>query len=115
MAAILMKMGDGRVVNVRGLDDGTGRVCIHWLVEGDGPIKVKGHPQLRSVTGQSPEVTGFIACNPKQNSVNPQTRNGQIMVCTYTNDVQAATCPKCLEFAKDCGILEKIAQIAQGS
>ena len=110
------------ILNVKLLPDGSGRVCIHWLMEdtydaakeppdslkplgrlvkeaADGdqfPIRVQGHPQLRSQTGQPAMVRGRIACNPKQNTVNPQHRGQEVLMCMHSNEVRAVTCPKCL-------------------
>ena len=88
------------ILNVRSLPDG--RILIHWLVEDDnGPIETK--PNVM-VTARGPlrlgGVKGYIACRTEQNSVNPQHRGQEILMCMHSNDVRAATCPKCLETEK---------------
>lgn len=97
-----------RVVNMRLLADGTWRACIHWLVEGAGPIKMEGHPQLRAAAKMPTQVTGHIACNPAQNSLNPQTRNGEICLCLNSNDLRAVSCPKCRETPEAIAELERL-------
>jgi len=38
-----------------------------------------------------------IACNPLQNSINPQVAgNGERVMCIPSDDIRAVTCPKCL-------------------
>jgi hypothetical protein len=88
-----------RIINLKGLNDGTGRVCVHWFVEGSGPIHLTGHPQLRAVTKQGTNIVGHIACNPDQNSLNPVVRNGETLICSRSEDPRAVTCPKCKESA----------------
>lgn len=81
------------ILNVKMLSDGSGRVCIHWLIQDEaGPIKTTARPDLAKLTTTS----GRIACNPKQNSVNPVDRNGEHLMCLHSPEVRAVTCPKCL-------------------
>jgi hypothetical protein len=110
------------ILNVKMLPDKSGRVLIHWLQEdvydasklpadslkplarlvdqadkGDAyPIKIQGHPQLRRGSGQATVSKARIACNPTQNSVNPQHKGQEVFMCMHSNDVRAVTCPKCL-------------------
>lgn len=83
-------------IHMRDLDDG--RVCIHWLVEDDsGPIQMESDARLRAVAGQKPTVRGRIACNPTQNTVQPQHKGRDVYVCFHSGDVvHAVSCPACL-------------------
>lgn len=112
------------ILNVKLLPDKSGRVLIHWLQEdtfdaskegadslkplahlvkeadapgGAFPIKINGHPQLRGGVGQAVVANARIACNVKQNSVNPLHRGQEVFMCMHSNDVRAVTCPRCLE------------------
>lgn len=101
-----------KTLNIKELPDG--RVCIHLLVEvNDGPIKLAGHPQLRSVTGQTADVRGKIACNPLQNSVQPQERHGQTFMCMFSNEVRAVSCPKCLATMEAIEMLSRLKEMDQ--
>lgn len=83
-------------IDIKLLPDG--RVCIHWLIKDEnGPVKTQGRTAM---TAHGPfQLGGFqgrIACNPLQNTVNPQIRNGVRYMCHYVTELQSATCPKCL-------------------
>jgi len=94
----IQPLPDGtREVDIKLLDDGTGRTCTHWLREcPEGKIKIVGHEKLRAVT-KHPEVRYYqLACRPEQNTVSSQKRGPVRYICTTTGDPQAATCPKCL-------------------
>ena len=109
------------ILNVKMLPDKSGRVLIHWLQEGvEGgtayPIKIQGHPQLRAQCGQSVVINARIACNPKQNSVNPQHRGQEVFMCMHSNDVRAVTCPQCLATVDAVELLkqyEDVLEVAQ--
>jgi hypothetical protein len=82
-----------RILNVKLVPDGSGRAMIHWLQEdAAGPIKTTGHDVYKCM----PAFRGRIACNPAQNTVNPQQRNGETLLCLHSNDARAVTCPKCM-------------------
>lgn len=100
------------ILNVKILNDGSERVLIHWLIEDDkGPIETK--PNVM-VTERGPfklgGVRGRIACNPEQNSVNPQHRGQEVLMCMHSNDVRAATCQKCLATDEAKALLAKYAE-----
>ena len=93
------------ILNIKLLPDGSGRTLIHWLNQDDeGPIQTKGHAKYKGIF---PGIRGRIACNPKQNSVNPVDRNGEHLMCMYSEEVRAATCPKCLATEEAKAILAK--------
>lgn len=79
---------------VKQLKDGSGRLCIHWLVRDDaGPIK------LLDVNVPTPYPKGKqarIACNKEQNAVTPQQRGQEVFLCLRTDEIRAVTCPACL-------------------
>jgi hypothetical protein len=88
-----------RVLNVKLLNDGSGRVCVHWLISDEqGLIECKGSiiagPQGPLVDNSTKKYR--VACNPKQNSINPQVRNGETFMCIPTGEIRAVTCPRCL-------------------
>ncbi len=95
-----------RVLNVKQLQDGTERVCIHYLVEGDGPISFKSMAGVR-IPGRE-QVIGYIACNPEQNTIFPQVRNGETFLCIQSNEVRAVTCPKCLATPAAIAMLDRL-------
>ena len=100
------------ILNVKMLGDGSGRACIHWLVESDkGPIETQ---ERFAITQLGPiklgGVKGYIACNPQQNTVNPQNRGGETLMCMHTNEVRAATCPKCLATPEAVALLKHYAE-----
>lgn len=82
-------------LNMRELPDG--RVCIHWLVlDENGPIRT--HRQM--MVGRSASIVDKlrrwkIVCRPEQNSVNPQRRGDQTLMCMHSDDIRAVTCPDC--------------------
>lgn len=94
-----------RIINVKQLNDGTEQACIHYLVEGSGPIAFDSLPSLRGTL--PPKVNGYIACNPEQNTIFPQMRNGETLVCVHSNEVRAVTCPKCLATEEAKAMLAK--------
>lgn len=79
-----------RVVNQRLLNDGSGRVCIHMFVRDEAG------PCVNPSSKQGQGAIGYIACNKQQNSVTPQMRNGETLVCTFSDDARAVTCPGCV-------------------
>jgi hypothetical protein len=87
-----------RTVVMRPLKDDSGRVCVHWFrVDPAGPISTQGrthqtgHGELR-LGG----VVGWIACNPRQNTVQPQVRGSEHFVCLHTIEAgPGVTCPEC--------------------
>lgn len=104
-------------VNYKLLPDG--RTLIHWLVaDEDGPIKTVGLPPLSTPGGAVRFVGGRwrVCCNPTQNTINPQVRNGVRYMCVTSDDVRAATCPKCLatDEAKDALGTSELAQVSKG-
>ena len=89
-----VKLLDGTTeIDIKLLPDG--RTLIHWLKE-DGPIIIKGHPQLREAMGQPIEGHYQIACNPTQKTINSQKRGNVRFMCMATDNFAAVTCPKCL-------------------
>ena len=99
-----------RVINVRLLADKSGRACIHWLMPDEaGPIATVG---VTKMTALGPlrlgGIRGRIACNPEQNSVNPMLRGGETLMCMHSDDVRAATCPKCLGTVEAIAMLERL-------
>lgn len=83
-------------VDIKLLPDG--RACIHWLRECEtGPIIVQGHPKLREAMGRPPEGRYEIACNPKQNTISSQKRGSVRFMCMTSGELDAVTCPACLE------------------
>lgn len=89
------------ILNLKRLTDGTERLCIHWLVESsEGSIETQPNTKITERGAfKLGGVKGYIACNPKQNSVNPQHRGQEVMMCLHTNEIRAVTCPKCLDTA----------------
>jgi len=102
-----------KILNVKLLPDKSGRVLIHWLQPDEaGPVQTQGHPVYACIQ----PFRGKIACNPTQNTVNPQVRNGETLMCMHSNEVRAVTCPKCMltpdyiGFAANMERLEKEAE-----
>ena len=79
------------------LNDGTGRVCVHWFIhDPNGPIKTQGGAVLTILGPLAfPGASGRIACRPEQNALY-QIVGNEIMVCKTTDDARAAVCPACL-------------------
>ena len=103
-----------RVVNMRLLNDGTGRVCIHWFIRDEaGPIKTPGTAYMTAF-GPIPlgGAVGRIACNPEQNSVATQNNGMDFFPCLHSDDVRAATCPDCLATDEAKKVIEKLKTIA---
>lgn len=88
-----------RIINVKQLADGTGRVCIHWFrLDPAGPITT---PVGAIMAGQFGPMKmggerGWIACHPEQTSVLPVERGGETLICTRSDDPRAVTCPACI-------------------
>lgn len=103
-----------RKISIRLLEDGTDRACIHWLREHpDGLIIIQGTGirNIRDITSKDAtplplNARGSIACNPKQTSVQPREVNGVHLMCLFSNDVRAATCPDCLATVNAVELLE---------
>lgn len=100
------------ILNVKLLNDGSWRVLIHWLIEDEaGPISTNSKtvvtPRGAMKLGG---VKGRIACNPLQNTVNPQHHGQEVMMCMHSNDVRASTCPKCLATDEAKELLAKYAE-----
>jgi hypothetical protein len=98
-------------VNYKTLPDG--RTLIHWLVADEaGPITTVGMPPLMTPGGPIRLGGGKwrVACNPTQNTINPQVRNGVRYMCMTSDDVRAATCPKCLATAEALELLDKLGE-----
>lgn len=88
-------LSDGTTeIDIKLIEDG--RALIHWLKEDGGPIHIKGHQQLRQVTGQLVDGKYTIVCNPKQTTVSSQKRGSIRYMCMTTTEFAAVTCPKCL-------------------
>lgn len=102
----------GREVCLRTLDDGTNRVCIHWLIsDPNGPVDTRKGCTPHLLDGSIVATTrGRIACNPKQTTVRAQEVGDKILVCSHTADVRAATCPKCLESPEALELLKKYSE-----
>lgn len=82
-------------LDIKTLPDG--RACIHWLKESaDGPITIKGHPQLREMAGQLVDGRYVLVCNPKQQTINSQKQGNVRFMCMTSGELDAVTCPKCL-------------------
>lgn len=95
------------ILNLKQLKDGSGRVCVHWLIPDESGL-IETHGSI----GVSGGGTGFkagpfldknvvkkwrVACNPKQNSINPQVApSGERFMCIPTDEIRAVTCPACL-------------------
>ncbi len=98
--------------------DGTGRIRIHYLVRDDASGKIVFD---QSLTNENDALGGLkqaddgmiavsvastfrfkkrsawrVACNPEQNSLQPQVANGQRYMCVAPPDPLATTCPACL-------------------
>lgn len=83
-------------VNPKLLPDG--RTCIHWFIEcEDGLIVSQGKEELRRMCGQPTSIRGKIACNPKQTTVQTRIVDGVAYPCVRTEELEAVTCPACLE------------------
>ena len=91
-----------RQVVVRILQDGTGRVRIHWFCRDEsGPIHTPGTSVL-TMMGPLPlgGARGRIACQGELGSVMPRIGDdGQTHLVPHSDDVRAVTCPECRETA----------------
>ena len=102
------------ILNVKLLKDGTGRVCIHWLQESqEGPLEISGNAQLKKAMGQPLVFRGRIACNPKQNTVNPQHKGQEVLMCMHSNEIRAVTCPACLAVPEAIELLKSYEDIVE--
>ena len=92
------RLADGtEEVDIRIMDDGSGRALTHWLVEcDDGPIFIMGHPELRKVAGRPSDGRYRIACRPEQDTINSQKRGSVRFICMTSGEVECVTCPACL-------------------
>lgn len=102
-----------RIVNIRLLGDGSGRVCVHWFIRDEiGPIRTPGTAHMTAL-GPIPfgGVVGRIACNPDQNTVTTQQNGMEFFPCCHSDDVRAATCPKCLETSEAKAMIERLKSI----
>lgn len=100
------------ILNVKLLNDGSRKLLIHWLIQdANGPITTIGKSV---VTPRGPfklgGVRGRVACNPEQNSVNPQHRGQEVLMCLHSGEVRAATCKKCLATDEAQALLAKYAE-----
>ncbi len=85
-----------RSVMVRLLPDR--RVRIHYFVRDDAGI-VKNPVRIeQTVLGPMTlgGARGYLACQPRQDSVLPRVHGGVIHPCVHSDDPRAATCPECL-------------------
>jgi hypothetical protein len=100
-----------RVIAIKMLPDGSGRVVIHWLIRGEGPITTP-RSEIRTPAGprMGGGVTGKIACQPERKSALPEVKGGEILMFHYSDDCRAVTCPDCMatpEFARQMELLSK--------
>ena len=104
-----------RVVVMKQLKDGSGRICVHWFVrDTDGPITTpRGEQMTASGMWRKGGVKGRIACNPTQNTIVPQERGMETLLCCHTDDVRAATCPDCLATDEAKAMLQHYADMEQ--
>lgn len=101
-----------RVVNVKLLPDGSGRVRIHWFVHSEsGPAKTPGGVVK---TSQGPArydgARGYIACQPQRTSVLPQMKGNEYTLLVHSDDVRAATCPDCLATVEAQAMLQELGE-----
>lgn len=86
-----------RIINQRYLDDGSGRVCIHLFAHSEqGPAATPSGVNGFKFEG----ARGYIACNPTQSKVTPLVRGNEHLLCTWSDDARAVSCPKCKESAE---------------
>lgn len=101
-----------RIINISVLPgeptDGSGRVCIHLFVQGEGPATYTEphvlHPAVdehgQPVRGQleARPTRGRLACGTPPTASRPPAgspRGGSIRVVHRTDDPRAVTCPRC--------------------
>jgi hypothetical protein len=105
-----------RIVNVNVLKgeptDGSGRVCIHFLVRDTAGPFIEPHV-LHPGEGKGKLIAKptrcRLACDPKR-GVAPITKNGVTTVTPRTEHIKAVTCTKCkksAEYADAIKILEE--------
>lgn len=105
---------DKHNIDIRELPDG--RACVHFLFEtADGPVQTVGTIKTpaegtagRPTLDKDAKRRWRIPCNPKQNTINPQERNGVKYMCLSSQDVRAVTCPKCRESPEAVEAMERI-------
>jgi len=87
-----------RIVNVKLLPDGSGKVRVHWFVRSpQGIIKTNLKTEMTSIgVIRLGGAQGYIACQPKREDVTPIMVQGEIHLLVRTDDIRAATCPECL-------------------
>jgi hypothetical protein len=83
-------------VVVKLLPDGSGRVCIHWLMhDPEGPIQ--------TINASIPTAKGPVlvkgrrfrcACQPQLSNMGGDNK-GRLVPFVHSDDPRAATCPKC--------------------
>lgn len=92
-----------RVVNVKLLPDGSGRIRVHYFAWGPGPVEtptavaMAGITPVRlggSVDGQ--HRRGFIACQPGRAGILPDSRGDGVHLVPHSDDPRAANCPECM-------------------
>ena len=102
-----------QTVVIRLLNDGTGRVCIHWLIrDPEGPIQTEN----RTVIAQNgPQIMKGarwrMACNPTLSNLDSRD-GGRLIPWSHTDDPRAATCPKCLATAAYQAAMAELATLA---
>ncbi|MBX9682127.1 MAG: hypothetical protein K2X38_25495 [Gemmataceae bacterium] len=94
-----------RIINQRFLPDGSGRVCIHLFAHSaDGSATTPAGVNGFKFEG----ARGYIACNPTQSKVTPLVRGNEHLLCTWSDDARAVSCPKCQETAEFKGQMEQL-------
>ena len=86
-----------RVVEMKLLPDGSGRVRIHWFqICEDGPAKTPaGTVNTSAGSWEMCGVQGRIACTPARDNVLPQYQGQVIHLTCRSEDPRAVTCPEC--------------------
>jgi hypothetical protein len=103
----IAKLDDGTTeVDIKMLDDNSGRALIHWLREcPEGKIELRGHPRLREVQGAKVEQTDEgpvsighyeVVCRPEQDTIESQKRGNVRYLCMTSGELTSVTCEKCL-------------------
>ena len=100
-----------RVVTIRLLPDGSGRVRIHWYMRTpDGPIKPpeNGMPDIYAKKLGWP-TSGRIMCAPGVKDIRPQIKGASIHPVVHSDDPRAVTCPECMETEEYKKVMEEYA------
>lgn len=100
----------GTNVVIRLLPDGSGRVCIHWLMaDAEGPIETVNRIV---VTGMGPQIMKGkrwrMACNPTLSNLGELSQAGRLVPYPHSDDIRAVTCPKCLATERAKEILARL-------